>query len=77
MYYERLGISKPLFLEHLTAELQVRGVETVDLQRAYEHAFQKEVVLYRRDDTHWNENGVRIAADLLAERVSEKRGGVD
>jgi hypothetical protein len=77
MYYERLGISKPLFLEHLTAELQARGVETVELQRAFERAFQKGVLLYRPDDTHWNENGVRIAADLLAERVSEKRGGVD
>ena len=77
MYYERLGISKPLFLERLTAELQARGVETVELQRAFERAFQKGMLLYRPDDTHWNENGVRIAAELLAERVSEKRGGVN
>jgi len=77
MYYERLGITKPLFLERLTEELEARGVETVELQRAFERAFQKGMLLYRPDDTHWNENGVRIAAELLAERVSEKRGGVN
>jgi len=77
IYYGQLGITKPLFLDRLTAELQAQGIETVELQRAFEHAFQRGVVLYRRDDTHWNENGVRIAADLLAERMSQERDGVD
>jgi len=41
IYYGQLGITKPLFLDRLTAELQAQGIETVELQRAFEHAFQR------------------------------------
>jgi hypothetical protein len=46
----------------------------LDTQQAFEKAFQKEsVLLYQRDDTHWNGNAVIIAADLLTKVIEEKK----
>lgn len=74
IFYESLRTSRPVFLEQLTARLKRLGVEIVDTQQAFEEAFQKEsVLLYQRDDTHWNGNAVRIAADLLTKVIEEKK----
>jgi lysophospholipase L1-like esterase len=74
VFYKSLGTPRPVFLEQLTARLKQLGVEIVDTQQAFEEAFQKDsVLLYQRDDTHWNGNGVRIAADLLAKVIEEKK----
>jgi hypothetical protein len=49
------------------------GIETVDTQKAFEGAFQKGVLLYHTNDTHWNENAVKIAADLVKELIERKK----
>jgi hypothetical protein len=73
IFYESLGTPRPVFLEQLTARLKQLGVEVVNTQPAFEKAFQKDsVLLYQRDDTHWNENAIRIAADLLIKVIKEK-----
>ena len=72
IFYKCLETMKPVFLEQLISELKSYGVETIDTQRAFEEAFQKnKVLLYHTDDTHWNGNAVRIAADLLIKVIGE------
>jgi hypothetical protein len=74
IFYEYLETRRPVFLERLISELKSHGIETIDTQKAFEEVFRKKkVLLYHTDDTHWN--GVRIAADLLAE-VIEKKGKI-
>lgn len=73
IFYEYLNTKRPIFLERLILELRARGIEAIDTQKAFEEAFQKnQVLLYHTDDTHWNGNGVRLAADLLAKAIEEK-----
>jgi alginate O-acetyltransferase complex protein AlgJ len=74
IFYKCLETMKPVFLEQLISELKRYGVETVDTQRAFDVAFQKNhVLLYHTDDTHWNENAVRITADLINELIESKK----
>ena len=76
IFYEYLETRRPVFLERLISELKSHGIETIDTQKAFEEVFRKKkVLLYHTDDTHWNGNAVRIAADLLAE-VIEKKGRI-
>ena len=73
IFHELLKTKRPVFLEALIAELKEHGVETIDTQKAFEEAFQKnQVLLYHTDDTHWNGNAVRIAADLLTKVIEER-----
>lgn len=73
IFYESLGSSRPVFLEQLTARLKQLGVEIVCTQQAFENAFEKEsILLYLKDDTHWNATGVRIAVDLLTKVIQKK-----
>lgn len=74
IYYASLHTKRPVFLEQLISTLRKMGVETVDTQSAFEDAFQKGILLYHANYTHWNENAVRIAADLLAKMIQEKGG---
>jgi hypothetical protein len=71
IYYETLQTKRPVFLEQLICTLKNMGIETVDTQNAFEEAFRKGVLLYHTNDTHWNENAVRIAADLLTKMIQE------
>jgi len=74
IFYECLQTPRPVFLEALIAELKKHGVETIDTQKAFEEAFRKnQVLLYHTEDTHWNGNGVKIAADLIKEMVERKK----
>lgn len=74
IFYECLGTRRPVFLEQLISQLKRHGVETVDTQRAFERASQKEkVLLYHTDDTHWNGNAVRITAGLIKELIQKKK----
>ncbi len=74
IFYECLGTKRPVFLEQLIFQLKRHGVETIDTQRAFERASQKEkVLLYHTDDTHWNGNAVRITADLIKELIERKK----
>lgn len=73
IFYGFFGSPKPVFLEQLTARLKQLGVEIVSTQRAFENAFEKEsILLYQKDDTHWNGDGVRIAAELLTKAIEDK-----
>ena len=69
IYYEYLPIknkTKPKFLERLILKLQNKGIEVINTQKAFNEAFHRHnVLLYHKDDTHWNPNGVRITADLI------------
>jgi alginate O-acetyltransferase complex protein AlgJ len=73
IYYKSLHIKRPVFLEQLISALKHLGIETVDTQKAFEKAFQKGVLLYHTNDTHWNENAVRITADLINELIESKK----
>ncbi|HUL21070.1 MAG TPA: hypothetical protein VLZ10_06425 [Thermodesulfobacteriota bacterium] len=73
IYYETLQTQRPVFLERLISTLKNLGIETVDTQKAFEDAFRKGVVLYHTNDTHWNENAVRITADLVKELIERKK----
>ncbi len=71
IFYRDLETARPVFLERLIYELKRDGVETIDTQRAFEEAFQKDrILLYHTDDTHWNKNGVKLTSDLLAKTIS-------
>jgi len=74
IYYEYLETTRPAFLEQLISELKSHGVETIDTQRAFEGVFEKnKVLLYHTDDTHWNENAVKITAGLIKELIERKK----
>ena len=75
IYYELLPVQRrPVFLERLIDELKKKGIETVDTQRAFEEEYrEKSTLLYHLDDTHWNANGVRIAATLIKDMVRKDR----
>jgi len=76
IFYKGLGTTKPVFLERLISELKRYGVETIDTQKAFEEAFEKnQILLYHTDDTHWNANGVRLTAELLVKAI-EKKGEI-
>jgi len=76
--YHNLLPSKrqPAFLSRLIKALNEEGIETVDLQSAFDEVYkEKGTVLYPPDDSHWSAEGVRIAAALLADKIqAEKRG---
>ena len=73
IYYETLQTKKPVFLEQLISTLKDLGIETVDTQTAFDDAFRKGVLLYHTNDTHWNENAVKITADLIKELIERKK----
>lgn len=70
IYYDLLPVRiRPAFLRHLIPALNGAGVETVDTQTAFDEARKVGVLVFQPDDTHWNANGVRISADLLAGKI--------
>jgi alginate O-acetyltransferase complex protein AlgJ len=74
IYYKYLHTQKPAFLDRLNVSLRELNIETIDTHKAFENAFEKNsVLLYHPDDTHWNKNGVRIAADILAQQLKSTR----
>ena len=72
IYHESLHTKRPVFLEQLISTLRNLGIETVDTQTAFEDAFRKGVLLYHTNDTHWNENAVKITADLIKDLIEKK-----
>lgn len=53
------------YLFRLQRALRARGVESIDLLTRFEA--EKERGLFQRYDTHWNADGVKLAADVVAE----------
>lgn len=73
IFHELLGTPRPVFLENLISELKKQGVETIDTQEAFEKAYKREnILLYQTDDTHWNENGVNLVANLIKSYIIKK-----
>ncbi|MDR2018606.1 MAG: hypothetical protein LBQ00_07030 [Syntrophobacterales bacterium] len=67
---------KPVFLGQTIDAMRKKGIETIDLQSAFDEAYRRNgPVLYLPDDTHWSAEGVRIAAELLADAISGKKEG--
>lgn len=56
-------------LSAVAAELERRGVEVVDLYPLFRDATARGERVYWRDDTHWNDAGIAIAAQAVAERL--------
>jgi alginate O-acetyltransferase complex protein AlgJ len=71
LFYRVLGTRRPVFLKELVARLRRLNVETVDTQEPFEQAFEKGILLYQEDDTHWNAEGVKIAASLIRPLVEK------
>ncbi len=69
IFHEYLHTKRPVFLEQLISALRNLGIETVDTQKPFEEAFRRGVLLYHTNDTHWNENAVRITADLIKDLI--------
>jgi alginate O-acetyltransferase complex protein AlgJ len=73
IFFESLQTKRPVFLEKLISALKGHGIEAIDTQKAFEEAFQKnQILLYHTDDTHWNANAVKIAADLITRALERK-----
>ena len=65
---------KPLFLAQLIRTLRQEGIETIDLQSAFDDAYRERgPVVYQPDDSHWSAEGVRIAAELLGRAIEAKK----
>jgi alginate O-acetyltransferase complex protein AlgJ len=67
-------VGKPIqpYARKFLSSLSAAGVEVVDLLPAYLAERSKEAgkePLYQRQDTHWTDRGLQVAAELLAARV--------
>lgn len=61
------------FLERLQKELERRKVETLDVKKAFRGRYRKDrSFLYRKDDGHWNPQGIGITAGLIAKVLKAK-----
>lgn len=63
-------IISPSVLWRLEEELDQHHVQTVNLLGPFREAVAAGQQIYWRDDSHWNAAGIRIAADLVAERLN-------
>jgi hypothetical protein len=58
------------FLGQIEDQLRSRGVPVVNLEPVLreraERDFERGAYIYRRDDSHWNERGIVVAADAIA-----------
>ncbi|MDQ2644927.1 MAG: hypothetical protein M3020_14015 [Myxococcota bacterium] len=70
-------VGKPIqpYFRKFLASLSSAGVEVVDLLPAFLAARRENAKglepIYQRQDTHWTDRGLRIAADLLAARLKK------
>ncbi len=62
----------PEHLAAITSGLKTNGVPAVNLMPVFQEATGRGTRLYWRDDTHWNDAGIRLAAEELW-RVVEPR----
>ena len=56
-------------LAAVAAELERREIGVVDLYPAFREATARGERVYWRDDTHWNDAGIAIAAQAIADRL--------
>ncbi len=71
IYFEQVPLDEqPKFLEKLHIELQKRNINTIYTTALFNQE-RKEKLLYHLDDTHWNANGIEIAAKNVAKLITE------
>ena len=63
----------PSIIPSFASQLEEQGISCIDLSSAFGEARRRGVALYWRDDTHWNENGIRLAAEEIARSLSTLR----
>jgi alginate O-acetyltransferase complex protein AlgJ len=75
IYGRLLGIPGPRdFIQRLTGNLRERSIMTLDTQRIFDEAISRgSGPLYLRDDSHWNAQGIRIAAEATAAMIRRER----
>lgn len=74
IYYELLpSQKKPEFLPKLVEALEQKNIEVVNIQPAFENAYERGELVFFKDDAHWNNTGVKIAADMLADQIKKKQ----
>lgn len=61
--------SGPRLFEEIAAGLEASGTPVVNLMPAFQEATAAGRRLYWRDDTHWNDAGIRLAAEELWRKV--------
>ncbi|MBF0595614.1 MAG: hypothetical protein HQL22_11710 [Candidatus Omnitrophica bacterium] len=60
------------FLNRLTPILKQQNVNVVDVKKAFDNAYQKNNIYpYQPDDSHWNPDGIKITAELIARELAE------
>ncbi|MFW6254540.1 MAG: alginate O-acetyltransferase AlgX-related protein [Chitinivibrionales bacterium] len=83
VYYEHLPVDSPEkedavvnpYVRKFLKKVQESGIEVIDLLPHFLDAKKKDGAtgepLYQRQDTHWTTRGLKIAAQLIAERIRE------
>lgn len=66
---------RPSVLPEVEARLRSAGIRVVNLLPAFESAAGRGELLFWRDDTHWNPDGIRLAARTIAPEVRRLLGG--
>ncbi len=74
IYFDLLKTKeKPTFLMRLISKLKKRNIDVIDTQSRFEKSrHDNKQLLYDKDETHWNAEGVTIAAELLAEYIKKQ-----
>ena len=72
-YYEKFpSVSPtPYFLDHVEAVARGLGLGVMNLYAPLRPRADREL-LYYRDDTHWNERGQEVVAEVIAERIFQR-----
>ncbi len=67
-------IADPYFIRYVTRLAQETGFDVLDLNDAL-RPYSSQELLYHRDDTHWNERGHQIVAEILGDDLLRRRKG--
>ncbi len=70
LYDDSVDVYTRTYIHLLSETLQKEGIEVINLLVAFERE-KSSLQLYRNYDTHWNENGTRIAAEIVAEYLQK------
>lgn len=72
IYADKIAAHHDLkFIEALNVRMSEAGIDYVDLKAPFLAARGAGDDLYFPDDTHWNEKGIEIAADIVADKLAE------
>jgi hypothetical protein len=69
---QQAAVQKPLFLDVFLDRLRQEGFRTYDVRP--DLRARRSPYLFLRDDTHWNERGVRLTAEALLPVVTSTAG---